>query len=156
MTDELSRGLVDLGEDVYVVTPIYDNKLKEKPDLLEKDGFKHTDTISYYIGGTEYQVGVHFGEYKGVKIYFLHNADMFPAPFAGDDAVYTVKSIALYARVTLELLCRKGIIPALIVSNDWYSGLIPGYIKNKTFGETFSGTKIFHIAHNLDTTYEGR
>ncbi|KAL4507061.1 hypothetical protein ABPG72_001854 [Tetrahymena utriculariae] len=156
MTDELTRGLVDLGEDVYVVTPIYDNKLKEKPDLLEKDGFKHTDTISYYIGGTEYQVGIHFGEYKGVKIYFLHNPDMFPAPFAGDDAAYTVKSMALYARVTLELLCRKRIIPALVVGNDWYSGLIPGYIKNKTFGETFSGTKIFHIAHNLDTNYEGR
>lgn len=27
MTDELSRGLVDLGEDVYVITPIYDNKV---------------------------------------------------------------------------------------------------------------------------------
>lgn len=27
MTDELSRGLATLGEDIYVITPIYDNKV---------------------------------------------------------------------------------------------------------------------------------
>lgn len=27
MTDELTRGLASLGEDVYVITPIYDNKV---------------------------------------------------------------------------------------------------------------------------------
>lgn len=79
---------------------------------------------------------------------------MFPSPFAGDDALYTVKSMTLYARVTLELLCKKTIIPALIVTNDWFSGLIPGYVKNKTYGETFAGTQVFHVAHNLDTNYE--
>ena len=64
--------------------------------------------------------------------------------------------MCLYAKITLELLCKIKIIPALIVTNDWYSGLLPGYVKNKTFGESFAGTKIFHIAHNLDTNYEGR
>jgi glycogen synthase len=28
MTDELSRGLATLGEDIYVITPIYDNKVR--------------------------------------------------------------------------------------------------------------------------------
>lgn len=79
---------------------------------------------------------------------------MFPAPFAGDDALYTMKTLTLYAKITLELLCKLKVIPALVVTNDWYSGLIPAYIKNKSFGETFIGTKIFHIAHNLDTSYE--
>lgn len=156
MTDELTRGLVNLGEDVVVITPIYQNKLTENPKLLEKDGFKHVDNIEFFIGGTKYIVGIHEGDYKGVKVFFMHNADMFPSPFAGDEALYTVKSMALYARVTLQLLCQKGIIPALIVTNDWYTGLLPGYIKNKTYGDTFSGTQVFHIAHNLDTNYEGR
>jgi len=79
---------------------------------------------------------------------------MFPAPFAGDDAAYTLSTVALYARITLELLCKLGVIPALIVTNDWYSGLIPAYIKNRSFGDTFAGTKIFHIVHNLDPSYE--
>jgi len=38
MTDELSRGLADAGEDVYVVTPWYENKAKANPDALKKDG----------------------------------------------------------------------------------------------------------------------
>jgi starch synthase len=99
-------------------------------------------------------VGIHEGDYKGVKVYFLHNAEMFPSAFAGDDPLYTIKSMALYARVSLELMCRLKIIPALIVTNDWFTGLLPGYVKNRTYGDTFSGTKIFHIAHNLDPNYE--
>ena len=38
MTDELSTGLADLGEDVYVVTPWYEDKSKKNPDMLVKDG----------------------------------------------------------------------------------------------------------------------
>lgn len=122
--------------------------------MLQKDGFKHIENIEFCFRDSKYIVGIHEGDYKGVKVFFMHNADMFPAPFAGDEAPYTVKSMALYARVTLQLLCKKGIVPALIVTNDWYTGLLPGYIKNHTYGDTFSGTKIFHIAHNLDTNYE--
>ncbi len=86
----------------------------------------------------------------------MHNPILFPSAFAGDDAEYTLKSMSLYAKVTLELLCKIKVIPALIVTNDWYTGLLGGYIKNKSFGESFIGTKIFHIVHNLDTNYEGR
>lgn len=74
MTDELSRGLATLGEDIYVITPIYDNKLLEKPDLIEKDGFKHIYNLNAKVGGTDYTVGIFYGDYNGVKVYFLHNS----------------------------------------------------------------------------------
>lgn len=31
MTDELSRGLAELGEEVYVITPLYEDKKKKNP-----------------------------------------------------------------------------------------------------------------------------
>lgn len=63
MTDELSRGLATLGEDIYVITPIYDNKLTEKPDLIEKDGFKHIFNLTNTIDHVEYTVGIFYGDY---------------------------------------------------------------------------------------------
>jgi starch synthase len=33
--------------------------------------------------------------------------------------------MTLYAQGTLELLCQVKLIPDLIVTNDWFSGLIP-------------------------------
>lgn len=32
MTDELSRGLADLGEEVYVITPYYEDKKLKNPN----------------------------------------------------------------------------------------------------------------------------
>ena len=56
----------------------------------------------------------------------------------------------------MEYLCQKKIIPSLIVTNDWFAGLIPGYVRAKAFGDTFDGTTLFHIGHNLEPSYEGR
>jgi len=48
-------------------------------------------------------------------------------------------------------------VPSIIVTNDWFCGLIPAYVKDKKFfGQTFVGTTTFHIIHNLAQDYEGR
>ena len=59
-------------------------------------------------------------------------------------------------KASLQLLCDLGIVPAVIVTNDWFTGLTAGYSKSGCFGETFKGTTFFHICHNLEPTYEGR
>lgn len=56
----------------------------------------------------------------------------------------------------MELLCYIKNIPSLVITNDWFTGLTPAYVKNGHFGDTFKGTKFFHIVHNLEPTYEGR
>lgn len=86
----------------------------------------------------------------------MHNPELFPSAFAGEDAKYVVRQLILYGRGVLELLCQIKVIPSILVTNDWFCGFIPAYIKEKAFGNTFQGTKVFHIAHNLDETYEGR
>lgn len=95
-------------------------------------------------------------------MYWLHNSEMFPAAFEGNDAQYVLRQMTLYAQGTLELLCQIKLIPDLIVSNDWFSGLIPAYVNStlsngyKKYSNTFDNTKVYHIFHNLDPSYEGR
>jgi len=91
-----------------------------------------------------------------VKVVFLHNADCFPTPYADVGPHDMVKQMAVFGKGCLEFCCSRGIIPSMCVTNDWYTGLIPGYAKIGAFGETFKGTTFFHIVHNLEPTYEGR
>ena len=37
-----------------------------------------------------------------------------------------------------------------------FAGLIPAYARYGNFGNAFVDTRFLHIAHNLDTSYEGR
>ena len=53
-------------------------------------------------------------------------------------------------------MCDRQIIPSMCVTNDWFTGFIPGYAKCKMFGDTFNGTRFLHIVHNLEPSYEGR
>jgi starch synthase len=48
------------------------------------------------------------------------------------------------------------IIPSVVVTNDWFTGLTAAYSKNGHFGSTFTETTFFHIIHNLEPSYEGR
>lgn len=45
-------------------------------------------------------------------------------------------------------------LPAVLVTNDWYTALIPAYVRSRLFGQTFDGTTFFHIIHNLSKDYE--
>ena len=62
----------------------------------------------------------------------------------------------MFAKGSLELICQLQKIPELIVTNEWFTGLVAAYARNKNFGEVFNQTKFFHIVHNLDENYEGR
>jgi len=156
MTDELSKGLADLGEEIYVITPWYDIKEKANPDVLLKDGIKFVQIITIWISGEKYDFGLHYGKVNGVHIYFFHHPLMFPSAFCGDEPGYVLRQLVLFARVVLEILCQIKVIPSLMISNDWFTGLIPAYIKIGRFGDFFKETKVFHIIHNLDPSYEGR
>ena len=67
-----------------------------------------------------------------------------------------VKQLAVFGKGCLEFCCKRGLVPSLVITNDWYTGLIPAYAKVGAFGDTFKGTTFFHIVHNLEPTYEGR
>ena len=67
-----------------------------------------------------------------------------------------MRQLVVWARGVLEVLCKLQLIPSFIITNDWFTGLVPAYAKAGFFGDTFLGTTFFHIVHNLDPTYEGR
>lgn len=86
----------------------------------------------------------------------MHNHEIFPTPYPDSGPEDTMRQLAIFGKGCLEFLCSRKIIPSVMVTNDWFTGLIAAYAKNKSFGEVFSGTTFFHIVHNLEPTYEGR
>lgn len=151
MVDELSIGLAALGQDVYVISPYYERNRKGETGYLAKDpaGITYTGNVNVSIGlGTV--LGVHEGVVSGVKVVFLHNGEIFPSPYPDLPAADIMKQLAVFGKGCLEFCCSKGIIPSVCVTNDWFTGLIPGYAKIGSFGSTFKGTTFLHIAHNLE------
>jgi len=82
MVDELAIGLVDLGQEVYVISPYYERNRQGKTGYLAQDpaGIHYKNNIHVSIGGG-YTLGVHEGVVKGVKLVFLHNGDIFPTAY---------------------------------------------------------------------------
>ena len=66
-----------------------------------------------------------------------------------------VREIAYFTKSFLQLLFDLQIIPSIVLTNDWLTGLNPSYAKNSSFGDTFRGTTIMYICHNLEPIYEG-
>ena len=82
MVDELSIGLADLGQDVYVISPYYERNRKGETGYLSRDpaGIHYKDNI--FVGiGNGYSLGVHEAVVSGVKLVFLHNGDIFPCAY---------------------------------------------------------------------------
>lgn len=158
MVDELTQGLVALGQDIIVISPYYNCNRKNETEYLTRDPikFEYLKNINVQLD-QNYCFGIHFGVGNGgIKYYFLHNCTIFPKAYPDGSVSDSLRRICLMGKSTLQLLCDFGIVPALIVTNDWFTGLCAAYSKNGCFGETFKGTTFFHICHNLEATYEGR
>ena len=157
MVDELTQGLATIGQEVIVITPYYERNRKGESGYLSRDPveFKHIGNITVQLD-TRATFGIHFGVVNNVKIYFLHNYDIFPTAYAEGNAAFVLRQIAYFSKASLECCCFLKIIPAVVLTNDWFTGLVAAYSKNGHFGETFRGTTFFHIVHNLEPTYEGR
>jgi starch synthase len=158
MVDELTQGLALLKEDVYVITPYYNVNRKGEAGYLSRDpaSFSHVKDIHIKVGGEGHTIGVHRGVMNNVKLVFLHNFTLFPAVYAEGGAGYILRQIAAFAKGGLEYLCSESLVPSVIVTNDWYTGLVAAYKRVGAFGSTFNGTSFIHIFHNLQELYEGR
>ena len=157
MVDELTTCLSKLGQDIYVISPYYHVNRNGETDYLlnDKKGFIYLNSIIVNID-KQYSFDIYYGKVNGVKLYFMHNSEVFPSSYAEGDKAFTIREITLMGKASLELLCNIRVIPSLIVTNDWFTGLTVGYVKGGHFGEAFIHTTFFHICHNLEEAYEGR
>jgi glycogen synthase len=157
MVDELSVGLAELGANVIVISPYYHLNRKGASDYLKQDKILYSGrNISVWVGDEKIEMGVHAGVVNGVRVFFLHNATVFPKPYPSHDAYGQTRVLAAFGKGCLELLCQWREIPGLIVTNDWFTGLVPAYARHGAFGNVFQKTDFMHIAHNLNPDYEGR
>ena len=155
MVDELSVGLADLGQEVIVVSPYYHRNKKGQTDYLHQDGIYHKDNLFVDINGG-IEMGVHEGMVNGVHLVFLHHSDIFPCPYPDNGPVFTTQMISCFGKACLQYCCNRGKIPAICLTNDWFTGFVAAYGKKGHFGDTFRGTTFLHICHNLQESYEGR
>jgi glycogen synthase len=157
MVDELSVGLAELGAEVICISPYYNLNRKGVADYLKADNILYSGrTVTVSVGGERIEMGVHEGRVHDVRLFFLHHAFVFPKPYPSLDAYQQVRVLSAFAKACLELLCQWRLIPSLVVTNDWFTGLVPAYARHGHFGDVFNSTDFMHIAHNLDPDYEGR
>eukprot|EP01133_Synstelium_polycarpum_P007805 gene7805-9157_t len=157
MLDELTRSLQLLGCEVHIISPYYNYGKGGRTGYLEKEeGIKWSRNVVTYVGPDKVEVGVHEGSDRGLHLHFLHHFDYFPTPYNSGSPVHQLKTIVLFAKASLELLCQIRVLPSVIVTNDWFTGLVPAYAKAGAFGTTFNGTTFFHLVHNLEEAYQGR
>ena len=158
MVDELSQGLNAIGQEIIMISPYYNQNRKGKTDYLANDPFNihYTKNVTIYLD-SKYEFGVHYGTgNNGIKYYFLHNATIFPRPYPDIGPADVTREMACFGKASLQLLCDIGVIPALVITNDWFTGFTPAYAKCGAFGDAFKGTTFMHICHNLEPSYEGR
>lgn len=140
-----------------MISPYYERNRQGRTGYLQQDpsGIFYVDNITVSLD-RQYTLGVHEGIVGNVRVVFLHHSDIFPMPYADGNATTTVRQISVFGKACLELLCKRGIVPAVCVTNDWFAGFISAYAKIGAFGPTFKGTSFMHICHNLMEDYEGR
>jgi len=157
MVDELTKAMAQLGCEVHIISPYYNFNRKGETDYLAREGVKWTQNVTTFVGPERVELGVHHLKESYINYYFMHSFDYFPTPYHSSSATYQLKSIVLMAKASLELCCQFRILPAVVVTNDWFTGLVAAYGKaSSVFGTVFSGTTFFHIIHNLEQGYEGK
>ena len=156
--DELTQGLCALGQDIIIISPYYYKNSRGKTDYLEDDpcDIKYLKDVSISLDDN-YTFEIYQGiSETGIKYYFMKNQDIFPKIYPQFDPADTLREIACFAKASLQLLCDLRILPPIIVTNDWTTGLTPAYGKDGSFGDAFKHTKFIHLCHNLEPEFEGR
>eukprot|EP00921_Rhytidocystis_pertsovi_P013784 GHVQ01022382.1.p1 GENE.GHVQ01022382.1~~GHVQ01022382.1.p1 ORF type:complete len:1848 (+),score=155.63 GHVQ01022382.1:2238-7781(+) len=158
MVDELCYTLAgEFGQEVWVISPYYERNRHGETGYLARDNIHHSFNVDVQVGSHErVSVGVHEGTVRGVRMFFLQNPQVFPNPYPDVPGPDVVRFLVVFSKATLELLCHLRTIPQLICTNDWACGLVPAYVKQRSFGDAFSSTTCYHLIHNLDPSYEGR
>eukprot|EP01022_Parablepharisma_sp_SALTPOND_P008190 TRINITY_DN135350_c2_g1_i1.p1 TRINITY_DN135350_c2_g1~~TRINITY_DN135350_c2_g1_i1.p1 ORF type:complete len:1045 (+),score=80.36 TRINITY_DN135350_c2_g1_i1:2070-5204(+) len=113
MVDELTQGslyhtnkpigLAAIQEDVHIIAVYYDRNRKGETGYLAKDpaGFTYRKNVSVKAAGATYSLGVHSATVSGVKVTFLHNAELYPAAYPDWNAAMTLRQIVVFCKVSI-------------------------------------------------------
>jgi starch synthase len=158
---ELPRELVEMGEEVYVITPKYhsgDKKLVQKmSNALQKYRITYTGVnVRFKILDTEYEVGVHSGIVDGMKYYLLDHHEFFDGLYWGYTAEEKLRRRIAFSRACAELIRTFDLKPLFIFTNDAFAGIFNGIVRADPFyasSKNFHSTSFLHILHNVGWQY---
>ncbi len=95
-------------------------------------------------------VGVLEMKYEGVQFYFIDNEYYFSGPKPYGNIYQDIEKFAFFSKAALSALPVIGFRPDIIHCNDWQTGLIPVFLKDKFHeGEFFRDIKSIMTIHNL-------
>jgi len=178
----LMNSLERDGIPVTLVSCLYENaqgkKHKSKQDLLREGvslngslvPINNVGTIKIPFGQIEYrsparkmliEAEVYLAENGRARAIFLSHERFSSALYDRGDALEQVMRAVFLSRGALEVV-RQGdldVRPHLIVSNDWGTGLIPGYLCCEPELRNAKGlqeTETIHVLHNCGQDYQGR
>lgn len=131
--------------DVRVMIPKY---TCISPEYLDKMIYK----THFYIDlawRTQY-VGVYELEYEGIMFYFIDNEFYFSGSKPYGYIYQDIEKFAFFSKATLSAIPVIGFKPDIIHCNDWQTGLVPVYLKERfADGDMFKGIKSILTIHNL-------
>jgi hypothetical protein len=56
--------------------------------------------------------------------YFIHHWKHFSTPYQSGSPSEQLQALVVMAKASLELLCQLHVIPSIVVTNDWFTGLV--------------------------------
>ena len=131
--------------DVRVVLPKYMCIPQKYRDAMEYIGSFYT-----YFNGRDRYVGVLKLEYQGVVFYFVDNEEYFGGSTPYGDMLWDIEKFSFFSFAALSVLPEVGFRPDVINCNDWHTGLLPVYLKNKFSADSFyRDIKTVMTIHNL-------
>jgi starch synthase len=153
---ELPRELVKLGEEVFVITPMYQNgNFKEKnkmEEAIKKYNITYTGkNVKFKIMDAEYEVGVHCGIVDGIKYYLLDHYEFFNGLYWGITAEEKLRKRIAFARACAEVILTFDLKPRYTVTNDAFAGIFNGIIRCDSYYDNnpiFRECTFVHIIHN--------
>ena len=140
VTYSLSKELVNLGEEVVIVLPLY-NQIKAK--CLD---LKHVCEVYVDLSWRKESAIVFSYLQDGIKYYFLENRHYFER-----DGIYGYdddgERFAFYTLAFAKLLEQINFQPNIIHVHDWQPGMLPCYIRESHWS-FYDNTKFVMSIHN--------
>ena len=144
VTCALPRSLMNRGEDVRVVLPLY-KRIAEN----YRQGFNRLTTFDVNVGAINTIATIFQTEVEGVTYYFIEHANYFER-----DGLYGYvddgERFSFFQKAALEMLKYLNFYPDIIHSHDWHAGMIAALCRFQ-YGHINEYAKIKHVytIHNL-------
>ncbi len=153
---ELPREMASLGEDIYIITPLYRDGTDKEREKIQKavktHNVRYTGTnVNIKIMDGDYSIGVHYAEIDNMKYYLLDHHEFFNGLYWGVTSEEKLRRRIAFARASAEVVLKFNINIKYALSNDAFTGLFGGIVRCDHYYDgnpIFRDSAFLHIIHN--------